>query len=160
LSSGSFLQVSAATNASGQPVVFGLLTNHSLWMQNPAGAGLDFGWQLLSPATTIDFISAVTDASGNPVCYATAPLSNHSVWEFNPAFPYSWKMVYGGPIAQLSAGLNRAGQAEVFTLGFDGSLLQINPALNGAPVLLSPAGTILSIAAGRGPDTVFAIATW
>src|SRR5262249_55917424 len=43
---------------------------------------------------------------------------------------------------------------------FDGSLLQINPALNGAPVLLSPAGTILSIAAGRGPDTVFAIATW
>jgi hypothetical protein len=160
LSSGDFLQVSAATNASGQPVIFGLVSDHSLWTQNPVNPNLNAGWTLLSPAFTIDFITAITDSSGNPVVYViTVAGSGHQVWEHSPALPNNgWKQVSAASSQLISAGLNSAGQSEVFSVGSDGSLLQINPALNGgAPVLLSPAGTIVSATAGRGADTVFAI---
>jgi hypothetical protein len=159
LSSGYFLQISATTNAAGKAVLFGLVADHSLWVQNPVNTTLNAGWTLLSPANTIDSISAITDSAGNPYVYAiTAATSGRQVWQYSPALAAGWKMVSATATGSISVGLNSAGQAEVFAVGLDNSLWQINPALNGgAPVLLSPAGTVLSVTAGRGPDSVFAI---
>jgi hypothetical protein len=68
-SSGAFSQISAATDSAGQSIVFGLLTNGSLWEQSHS-LSLDVGWSELSGNGTIKYINAVTDAAGNDHVYA------------------------------------------------------------------------------------------
>ena len=58
LSSGTFTQVSGGTNAAGQAIVFGVLTDGSLWEQNPAGAGLNVDWTQRSGPGTVLSVTA------------------------------------------------------------------------------------------------------
>jgi hypothetical protein len=150
LSNGEFLQASAATNSTGQNVVFGVLKDHSLWEQNPTFGpiGLDSGWRNLSPAGTIRSVSAVTDASGNDVVYAIT--ADYHLWEHTPA---GWAYLSAGLFQQISAGRDGAGQAVVFGVLTDHSLWENH---GGGWQLLSAAGSILSVSAG-GPDGVFAV---
>jgi parallel beta-helix repeat protein len=152
LSSGEFLQASAATNSTGQNVVFGVLKDHSLWEQTPTFGpiGLDSGWRNLSPAGTIQSVSAVTDASGNDVVYAITADSH--LWEHTPL---GWTYLSAGLFQQISAGRDGAGQAVVFGVLTDHSLWENH---GGGWQQLSAAGSILSVSAG-GPDGVFAVTT-
>jgi hypothetical protein len=87
-SSGAFSRISAATDSAGQSIVFGLLTNGSLWEQSHS-LGVDSGWTELSGNGTIKYISAVTDALGNDNVYAivTAQVDSqyaNTLWEHVP----------------------------------------------------------------------------
>ena len=55
-SSGQFLSISATTSMDGGAIVFGVLTDHSLWEEH-VSFGLDTGWAMLSPAGTIQSIT-------------------------------------------------------------------------------------------------------
>ncbi len=166
LSTGSFAQISAATNSAGQGVVFGVLTDGSLYEQDPAvGTGLNAGFTRLSPSGTIASVSAVTDLSGNPTVYAVVTGSGN-VWEHSPALPGNgWTQLSTGSFQQVSAGLNGAGQAVVYSVVKGGSLWEQNPAVGiglnaGWTQLSGTAGApaaFLSAAAGR-PNEVFGIA--
>ena len=76
LSSGSFQSISAGVSAAaGQPVMYGVLTNGSLWEQNPAngaGLGLNAGWTQLSGVggAPASFLSAA--AAGPDQVFAIA----------------------------------------------------------------------------------------
>jgi hypothetical protein len=162
ISSGSFKQISATTNASGQAVVFGVLTDGSLWEQDPAGAGLNVGWTELSPAGTIQSVSAVTDSTGADVAFAIiqTPGFTGTVWEHTDAA--GWVQLSSGSFRQVSGGRNAAGKAIVFAVLTDGSLWEQNPA--GAGLDLgwterSGPGTVLSVTAGGGADEAFVIET-
>ena len=150
LSSGSFQQISAASNWAGSgSVVFAVLTDHSLWEHYSLFAG---GWAMLSPAGTILSVSAVTDSSGNDA-EAYVITSDQHLWEHTPS---GWTFLSAGSFQQVSAGLNGAGQAVVYAVLTDASLWEYNPAFSGGWQELSGAGTILSVTAG-GADEVFAI---
>ena len=150
LSAGSFQSVSAAANSSGKAVVFGVLTDDSLW-ENSSQFGGD-GWRNLSPAGTILSISAIQDVSNADLVFAIT--ANHQLWEHTPA---GWSLLSAGNFLSISAGLNAASQAEVFGVLADNSLWEHNPASAGDGWSnLSPAGTVLSVAAG-GREEVFAI---
>ena len=166
LSTGSFAQISAATNPAGQGVVFGVLTDGSLYEQDPAnGTGLNAGFAPLSPSGTIASVSAVTDLSGNPTVYAVVT-NTYNLWQHSPALPGDgWREISSGAFQSVSAGLNGAGQAVVYGVVSDGSLWEQNPAvgtgLNAGWTQLSGTGgaptAFLSAAAGR-PNDVFGIA--
>jgi sugar lactone lactonase YvrE len=178
-SSGPFAQISAALNSSGESIVFGLLTNGSLWEQGHF-SGVDVGWSELSGNGTIKYISAVTDASGNDHVYVIdtpqvgAKYAN-TLWEHIPA---GWRQDSTGQFSSISAGLNSAGQAVVYAILTNGQLWEQNPAfgpigldsgwheLSGANGLTDANGKpilFLSVQAA-GPDEVFGIAqdqnTW
>ena len=131
LSTGSFHQISAATNSAGQPVLFGVLTDNSLWEQDPAlGVGLNAGFTNLSAAGTILSVSAVTDAAGNPDAFAITESGPNNVWEHNPALPNDhWEQLSSGNFLSVSAGLNGLGQAVVYGVVNGGSLWEQNPAV-------------------------------
>jgi hypothetical protein len=150
LSTGSFAQVSAASTAASDAVVFAVLADNSLWEHSSLFPG---GWRMLSPGGTILSISAVTDAAGNDDVFAIT--ADRHLWEHTPS---GWAMLSVGSFGQISAGLNGAGQAVLYGVLTDNSLWEYNPAFNiGVNLrLLSPAGTILS-ASAAGPDQVFAI---
>jgi sugar lactone lactonase YvrE len=148
LSAGSFAQISAATNSSGAAVVFGALTDKSLWEYNSPVAG---GWTMLSPAGSVLAISGITDSAGHDTVYAVT--ADTHLWEHTPA---SWCFLSAGSFSQISAGLNAAGQAEVFAVLADNSLWENNPAVSGSWRLLSMAGTVRFVSAGRHGE-VFAI---
>jgi hypothetical protein len=161
-SSFQFQQISAATNSSGETIVFGLTTNDALYKQTHS-SGIDTGLTLLSPAGTIKYISAVTDAAGNDNVYAIVTADN-SLWLHTPQ---SWLHLSTGTFSQVSAGLNTAGQAVVYGVLADGELWEQNPAfgpvgLNTGFVQLSGqnglAPTFRSVQAG-GPDHMFGIAS-
>jgi hypothetical protein len=147
LSAGSFLQLSAATNAAGDAVIFAVLTDHSLW----ENSSLFPGWRNLSPAGTILSISAVTDSVGRDDVYAVT--SDNHLWEHTPT---GWTFLSSNSFQQVSAGLNASGQAVVYGVGTDHSLIEYNSAFAGGSMSLSPAGTILSVSAGAA-DEVFAV---
>ncbi len=128
ISSGSFAQISATTNASGQAVVFGVLADGSLWEQNPAGAALNAAWTQLSPAGTIQSVSAVTDSTGAVVAVAISNLPGYAgtVWEHTDAS--GWQYESSGSFTQVSADLNASGQAIIFGMLSDGSLWEQDPA--------------------------------
>ena len=121
LSAGSFQSVSAAANSSGKAVVFGVLTDDSLW-ENSSQFGGD-GWRNLSPAGTILSISAIQDVSNADLVFAVT--ANHQLWEHTPA---GWSLLSAGNFLSISAGLNAASQAEVFGVLADNSLWEHNPA--------------------------------
>ena len=130
MSSGFFQQISAATNSSGQPVVFGVIGQgepgfaNALFEQSSAfgPVGLDTGWQLLSAPGTVESISAITDHSGNDVVYAIWMGSNN-LYEHSPAFSGNgWQQLSTGSFAQVSAGLNASGQAVSYSVLTNGQL--------------------------------------
>ncbi len=175
MSSGFFQQIAAATNSGGQPVVFGVIGQanaeyaDSLWEQSSAFGhiGLDSGWRLLSAAGSIQSISAVTDGAGNDVVYAIV-VSGNNLYEHSPAFAGDgWRQLSTGSFAQVSAGLNAAGDAVSYSVLTNGQLWEQNPAfgpagvdmqfhqlsgMNGLPPLFT------SVTAG-GPDKAFGIAS-
>ena len=172
LSTGSFQQISAATNLSGNAVVFGVMTDNSLNEQNPAnGTGLNVGWTPLSPAGTILSVSAVTNSldvefgAGGDVVFAVT--ANQNLWEHSPVLPGNgWTELSTGSFQQISAGVNRAGDAVVYGVVSGGGLYEQNPAngtgLNVGWTPLSGVGgapTSFLSAAAAGPDQVFAIAS-
>ncbi len=128
-SSGAFLQISAALNSAGESIVFGLLTNGSLWEQAHSFT-LNAGWTMLSGAGTIQYISAVTDAAGNDHVYAIVTPQvgaqyAYTLWEHIPA---GWRQDSSGQFSSISAGLNSAGQAVVYGILTNGQLWEQNPA--------------------------------
>jgi PKD repeat protein len=153
LSTGYFGQISAAVNAAGDAVVFGVLGDHSsapnsLWQFDPKGGG----WTELSPSHTVLSVSAVADSAGNDVAYAVT--SDHNLWEHGPA---GWSLLSAGSFQQVSAGVNAAGQSVVYAVLTNRSLWENDQASGGNGWRnLSPAGTILA-AAAAGPDQMFAI---
>ncbi len=173
-SSGFFQQISAASNSNGRAVVFGVIG-----AGDPANAGalyeqssdfgpvsLNNGWSLLSRPGSIQSVSAVTDASGNDVVYAIV-MTGNNLWEHNPAFSGNgWQPLSTGSFAQVSTGLNGAGQAVSYSVLTNGQLWEQNPAFGPAGVdmqLRQLSGmnglpqSFQSVAAG-GPDKAFAIA--
>jgi hypothetical protein len=172
-SSGAFSQISAATDSAGQSIVFGLLTNGSLWEQSHTRS-LDAGWGELSGNGTIKYISAITDAAGNDHVYVivtrqVGPLYTNTLWEH---IPTGWRQDSSGAFSSVSAGLNSAGQAVAYAILTNGSLWEQNPAfgtigldlgwnelsgVNNLPM------SFRSVQAA-GPDEVFGIAqdqnTW
>ena len=98
ISSGSFQQVSAGLNGAGQALVYGVLTDGSLWEQNPAlGTGLNVGWTQLSGTggAPSAFLSA---AAGRADTVFAISASDHSLWLHNLA---GWQQV---SIGQFCAG--------------------------------------------------------
>jgi hypothetical protein len=172
MSSGFFKQISAASNSTGQAVVFGVIGQgdaaNALFEQSNAFGpiGLNSGWRMLSQAGTIQSISAVADGAGNEVVYAIVT-SGHNLWEHSPAFPGSgWQQLSTGAFAQVSAGLNAAGQAVAYSVLTNGQHWEQNPmfgpvgvdaqfrrlsGMNGLPP------SFLNVAAG-GPDIAFGVA--
>ena len=147
-----------------------MLNDGSLWEQH-VSFGLNTGWVQLSPAGTIQSISAVTDFKGNEWCYAIVTGAagaqyQNTLWLHGPAFPAGWVQISSGTFQQVSAGLNSSGQALMYGVLTNGQLWEQNPAfgpvapdmglhllsgVNGLPA------TFLSVQAG-GPDKVFGVA--
>jgi len=160
-STGSFQQVSAATNSSGFAIEFGLLTNGALYEQSFT-FGLNTGFTLLSPAGTIKYISAITDASTVDNVYAIVT-QNNNLWQHTST--RGWQQLSTGSFQQVSAGLNSAGQADVYAVLTNSQLWEQNPAfgpigLNSAWLQLSGFNNLptsfSSVTAG-GADKAFAI---
>ena len=106
-----FQSVSAGLNGAGQAVVYGVLTDDSLWEYNPAFAGDH--WQNLSPAGTILRRRAggvgpgVRDHGGpSPVAALAAS---------------GWSLTSAGSFASIS-GEDNGGAGEVFGVLADASL--------------------------------------
>jgi hypothetical protein len=172
MSSGFFKQISAASNSTGQAVVFSVIGQgdaaNALFEQSNAfgPVGLNTGWRLLSPAGTIQSLSAVTDGAGNDVVYAITT-SGHNLWEHSPAFPGNgWQQLSTGSFTQVSAGLNAAGQAVAYSVLTNGQLWEQNPIFGPTGVntqfrqlsgMNSLPPSFLSVTAG-GPDVAFGIA--
>ncbi len=179
LSSGAFQQISAALNSAGASIVFGLLTNGSLWEQAHA-LSLNAGWTMLSGAGTVQYISAVTDAAGNDHVYVidtpqVGAKYAYTLWEHIPA---GWRQDSSGQFSSISAGLNSAGQAVVYGILTNGQLWEQNPAfgpigldsgfheLSGMNGLVDANGKplLFNSVQAAGPDKVFGIArdqnTW
>ncbi len=153
-SSGQFKQISATTDSGGNAVVFGVLTDGSLW-EEPVAFGLDTGWVELSGPGTIQSISAVTDNAGNKWCYAIVT-ADDSLWLHGPAdVAAAWQEISNGRFTQVSAGLNSAGHAVAYGVVADESLWEYNPDAGGWRNV-AQSGAVLSVAAG-GPDTAFAV---
>ncbi len=149
LSTGSFRQISAASNSIGDPVVFGVLTDGELW----ENSSLFGGWKQLSVAGSIVSVSAVTDGAGNDDVFAVTVAGPNNLWEHTPAG--GWAELSAGNFRQISAGRNGAGQAVVYGVLADQSLYEVS---TGFLQELSGPGTIVGVAAA-GPDEVFAITT-
>jgi Putative Ig domain len=161
-STGSFQQLSAATDSFGNTIVFGLLTNGAL-VEQFHGFGLNTGFTNLSPAGTIKYISAVTDGNGFDHLYAIVTTGNN-LWQH--VSNVGWQQLSSGSFQQISAGLNLNNQAVIYGILTNNQLWEQNAAfgpiglntgfrqlsgINGLPPLF------LSVTAG-GEDHVFAIA--
>ena len=137
ISSASFEQVSPGLNGAGQPVVYGILSDNSLWEQNPAkGTGLNAGWTQLSgmggaPAA---FLSA---AAGRADTVYAISASDHTLWMHNLS---GWQQLSIGTFAQISPS-ETAAQDLVFATLTDGELWEYNagllPANPWAPVTVN-----------------------
>jgi hypothetical protein len=145
LSAGFFGQISAATNAAGAAVVFGIIGSgdaisaNSLWEFNGSL------WQELSGAGTIQSVSAVGTAQGE-TAYAITTLG-HNLWRHTA--DGAWAQLSTGSFLQVSAGRNEAGQATVVGLLADSSVWEFNggwlqlSGMGGAPAaFLSVAGSL------------------
>ncbi len=152
-----FQQISAATDASGRAIVFGLTTTGALYEQSNTNV-LNAGFTLQSPDGTIEYISAVTTKSGDDTVYAitTGALGaqyTNTLWRHSTAT--GWLQLSSGSFQQVSAGLNVAGQAEVFAVLTNQQLWEENPAFG--PVGLNTGFTQLSGSNGL-PAAIFSVA--
>jgi hypothetical protein len=135
---GTILAINTSTDAAGHPEVFALASDHSLWVNIPAG------WVLLSPAGTINALAA---SPGN-VVFALA--SNASLWRYNVL---GWvELSPAGTILSVSAGADAAGAPEAFVRASDHSYWMYNRygwsqttaavvQASGAPVAAKPVST-------------------
>jgi Putative Ig domain len=145
-STGSFHQVSAATNSFGETIVFGLLTNGALYEQSHT-FGTDTGFTLLSPAGTIKYISAITDSGGVDNVYAITT-SGNNLWQHTST--RGWQQNSTGSFQQVSAGLNSAGQADVYAVLTNSQLWEQNAAFG--PIGLDSGWRQLSGLGGLPPS--------
>ena len=112
LSGGNFRQVSAAVNASGDAVVFGVLgrrlSGAEFLMGIPPRRG---GWSELSPA--------------KPCCLSARPRTPRARPSHTPSLrtttfgedgPSGWALLSAGQFQQISAGVNATGQSVVYGL--------------------------------------------
>ncbi len=76
----------------GNAVVYGVLTDGSLWEHGPA-AGVNVGWALLSPANTILAVAA----AGKGQAFALA--NNHNLWQHTAL---GWSLTSTGSFSSLS----------------------------------------------------------
>jgi hypothetical protein len=138
LSTGSFQQVSAATDVNGNAVAFAVLgpgagDNASMLLEynggwkELAGNGFAFGPSVM-PSSVLS-VSAVGTVYGE-VAFAIA--NDHSLWQYTPTSPaLGWTQVSTGWFQQVSAGLDANGLADAFGVlgqgtftGYVGSLWQ------------------------------------
>jgi hypothetical protein len=122
LSTGSFQQISAGQNSAGQTILFGVLTDDSLWEFNPA---FNIGLNLLnlSPAGTI------LSASAGAADQVFAITSDHHLWTHTLA---GWDLLSLGTFETISGSATpAAGVGEAFGVLSDGSLWEYNPAFGG-----------------------------
>ena len=145
ISSGVFAQVSGATNAAGQAVVFGILGSQSilpgtLWEQNPVvGTGLNGGWTEVSTGA-FSQVSAVGTSAGE-VAYGIISTANGNpaggtLWRYDAAnnpsgqTNHGWTEESTGAFQQISTGKNASGQAILFAVLVNpqGQLWSQNPA--------------------------------
>ena len=127
-----------------------LKADGSLWQFGPTGA-----LQPLSPAGTILSVSAADDAAGYADVFAVT--ADRHLWEHSAA---GWALISTGSFQQISAARNAAGNAVVFAVLTDHSLWEYSSLNVGGWVMLSPAGTILSVSAvtdSAGHDDAFAV---
>jgi hypothetical protein len=137
---GTILADSPSTDAKGNPEVFALASDHSLWVRTESA------WTLLSPAGTIEALSA---APGDVVFVVAG---DASLWQHASG---AWaELSPAGTILACSAGVDPAGHAEVFALASDASLWRHTSA---GWAELSAAGTISSVSASG--DAVFVMAS-
>jgi hypothetical protein len=160
---GHFQSISAATNAAGNAVVFGILSNGNLWEYSSLFSPNTGFFGQLSNGSFLS-ISAVTDSKGNDVVFAITADTN--LWQHSPSILGGWVQLSNGSFTAISAGVDGAGQAEVFGILAGGSLwvndppAGVQPALNQfwtqlSPVAANSPSTVLAITAA-GRDEVFA----
>ncbi|HVS40076.1 MAG TPA: Ig-like domain repeat protein [Gemmataceae bacterium] len=126
MSTGAFAQVNAGLNAGGQAVVYGVLTDNSLWEQNPAnGTGLNAGWTMLSPGGTILNVSA----GGPDEVFAVT--ADHHLWDYHLG---TWSLESVGTFESVSAGeASGLDHGEAFGVLADTSVWEYDPFLPGGP---------------------------
>jgi hypothetical protein len=152
ISSGSFQSISAATNSAGSPVAFGVLADNSLWEYSSLFTNSGH-WQLLSPGGTVLSTSAGTDAGGQDTVFAIT--ADRNLWRHTSA---GWALLSSGSFQSVSAGQGGDGTGVAFAVLTDRSLWEYSGAFSnpGHWQVLSPAGTVLSVAAA-GREEAFAI---
>lgn len=106
---------------------------------------LKTGWQLLSNPGFAQLVSAVSEPSGRFVILATAP-SGAASWHDSTA---GWvPLGTMEPVQALSAGIDRNGYADLFSLHADRSLAEYSLASGWTSVRQAGPGSVLSLAAG------------
>jgi len=111
LSIGSFQQISAGLNSAGQAVLYGVLTDASLWEYNPAfNSGANF--RNLSSAGTVLSVSA----AGQDQVFAV--MADHHLNQHTLAS--GWSLTSSGSFASIS-GENNGGVGSVFAVLSDAS---------------------------------------
>jgi uncharacterized delta-60 repeat protein len=138
VSSGSFQQVSAGLNGAGQAVVYGVLSDGSLWEQDPAfgPVGKNSGWKNITGIPSVIVVPGIAaatlptfnnpfgptsflSAAGGPdKVFAVA--AGHSLWEYSNTS--GWQELSGRSFTNTSARQTAAGADEVFATMTDGSL--------------------------------------
>jgi hypothetical protein len=129
LSTGSFQQVSAGLNAAGQAVSYSVLTNGTLWEQNPAfgPAGVDRQFIQLSGMNGLPPSFTSVAAGGPDRLFAIA--ADKTVWEETPAGVTHVSLAFTA--TQLSATETPSASDEVFMTLTDGSLWEYSLSLPG-----------------------------
>jgi hypothetical protein len=164
-------KISATQTATGQPSVFAVTQDGSLWdFHQDAISSFSNGWVKISNPAGFQDINATRNANGQAVVFAIAASANsaRSLWEFNPAFGGTqWALLsdQGNFLGHLAATQNSANQPVVFAVDGIRSLWEFNPAfpaINGSQWhLLSNQGQFTGdVAASRnrsGQEVVFAL---
>jgi hypothetical protein len=132
-------QISATTNAMGDPVVLAVVgsDNNSLWEYDPQFGptnALDYHWTELTTAS-VGQISATRNSDGNMVVFATIASAGNSLWvsnpQINPGAPLNahWAQITPANVAQISATQYNGQDPVVFaTIASAGnSLWEYNP---------------------------------
>jgi RHS repeat-associated protein len=143
----------------GSDELFAITTNHGLYFYTSA-----VGWQQIGAAGTIQSISGVADASGNPVIFVVT--TDAALFRFSPAS--GWQQIGGsGTIRSISAGTDAKGQPNVFVLtagnaffeysqagwaqiGAANTILSMNAASQGRVVVITADESVFEFGPGSG----------
>jgi hypothetical protein len=112
LSSGTFQSISAGLDSNGAAVVYGVLTDNSLWEAQYYPTAGTYVWTNLSPAGTI----LAASAAGTDQVFAIT--ADQHLWQHSSS---GWSMTSDGSFASIS-GENNGGNGEVFAVLTDASL--------------------------------------
>ncbi len=127
ISAGAFRQASAGLNGAGQAIVFGVLTDGSLWENNPAfGGDAVNNWTILSAAGTIQSVSAGGGETAFAITTGAAgPENLDTLWEYTPVA--AWSQLSIGSFTHISAGRTVVAQDMVFATMTDSSFWAFSP---------------------------------